>query len=76
MLQGRQKAIRSTVLFVCGLAGICYETVVEHTERPTLLILFAGMVGLPAFLKMDESHGGDGDSKSRKDSSTSGKGES
>jgi len=48
------KSLRSTVLFVVGLAGIVYETLVEHTERPTLLILFAGMVGLPAFLKADE----------------------
>ena len=48
------RAIRSTVLFVLGIAGIAYETLVDKTERPTLLILFAAMIGLPAFLNLDE----------------------
>ena len=48
------RAIRSGVLFVVGIAGIAYETLVEHIERPTLLILFAAMIGLPAFLGLDE----------------------
>lgn len=46
---------RDTVLFVSGLLGIIYETVIEHGDRPTLLVLFGAMVGLPAFLKADES---------------------
>lgn len=45
---------RDTVLFVVGLAGIAYETLFMNAERPTLLILFGAMVGLPAFLKSDE----------------------
>ncbi len=45
---------RNTILFVFGLLGIGYETLAEGGERPTLLLLFAGMVGLPAFLKGDE----------------------
>lgn len=45
---------RDLVLFVFGLGGIVYETIVDHTDRPTLLILFGAMVGLPAFLHTDE----------------------
>jgi hypothetical protein len=36
--------------------GIAYETLRNGAERPTLLLLFAAMVGLPAFLRGDESH--------------------
>lgn len=46
--------LRSLVLFVFGLAGITYETLTNGTERPTLLILFAACLGLPAFLGLDE----------------------
>ena len=49
-----REATRATVLFVAGLAGIAYETLAEHGERPTLLILFAAMIGLPLFLGADE----------------------
>jgi hypothetical protein len=45
---------RDTILFAFGLLGIAYETLAQGGERPTLLLLFAGMVGLPAFLKGDE----------------------
>ena len=48
------RAVRSIILFVAGLAGIAYETIAEHGERPTLLLLFAAMCGLPAFLAADE----------------------
>lgn len=51
----RVKVIRDTILFVFGLAGITYETVVVNVDRPTLLVLFAGCVGLPVFLRKDES---------------------
>jgi hypothetical protein len=46
---------RDTILFFGGLSGIGYETLVGRAERPTLLILFGAMVGLPAFLRSDES---------------------
>jgi len=42
------------VIFVLGLAGIVHETLVSKIERPSLLVLFSVMVGLPAFLKADE----------------------
>lgn len=45
---------RDTVLFVCGLAGVFHETVVAQAERPSLLFVFAAMIGLPVFLRADE----------------------
>jgi choline-glycine betaine transporter len=48
-------AIRDILLFVGGLAGVFHETVLATgAERPTLLILFAAMMGLPAFLRQDD----------------------
>ncbi len=46
-------ALRDIALFIGGLAGVGHETLVATTERPTLLILFAAMMGLPAFLRQD-----------------------
>lgn len=46
--------IRDKLLFLGGLGGVFHETVLRAgAERPTLLILFAAMMGLPAFLKTD-----------------------
>jgi len=47
--------MRDVILLLSGLAGILHETVVENSERPTLLMLFAAMIGLPAFLRKDDS---------------------
>lgn len=49
---------RDSVLFFAGLAGITHETLMAETERPSLLILFATMIGLPAFLRSDEKKDG------------------
>lgn len=49
------RVTRDSILFVCGLAGIAYETLVANVDRPTLLVLFGAMVGLPAFLRTDEN---------------------
>ena len=46
-------AARSVVLFVAGLAGFAHELLIGKAERPTLLILAAGMMGLPAFIGKD-----------------------
>jgi hypothetical protein len=46
---------RDTVLFLAGLAGIGWETIFEDVDRPVLLLLFGAMVGLPAFLRVDEA---------------------
>ena len=51
-------AIRDVCLFLGGLAGVLHETVFTSLERPALLILFAAMMGLPAFLRSDERRGG------------------
>ena len=49
------KFTRDGILFTGGLAGVFYETVFTKADRPTLLILFAAMMGLPAFLRTDEN---------------------
>lgn len=36
-----------------------YETLFTNVDRPTLLLLFAAMMGLPAFLRSDEKGKGD-----------------
>lgn len=48
------KVGRDTLLLVAGLAGVFHETVIASSERPTLLFLFATMIGLPAYLRSDE----------------------
>lgn len=45
---------RDVVLFLAGLAGIAHETLVSATPDTSLLFLFGGMVGLPAFMRRDE----------------------
>ena len=55
------KLTRDGAIFVVGLGGIIYETLIHSGEpREPLLIVFAAMIGLPAFLRADEK-------KSRKD---------
>lgn len=46
--------VRDMILFFGGFAGVAHETLVSSLERPALLILFAAMMGLPAFLRSDE----------------------
>lgn len=46
---------RDILLFLGGLAGVAHETLLQNSDRPTLLILFAAMMGLPAFLQ-SEAH--------------------
>lgn len=49
-------SVRDVVLFLTGLAGIVYEAL-SGLERPTLLLLYAALVGLPSFLRADERNG-------------------
>jgi hypothetical protein len=42
------------VLFAVGLVGIAYEAIRGGTEQPTLILVFATMMGLPLYLKKDE----------------------
>lgn len=50
----RWPVIRDITLFSGGLIGVVYETAFRTVERPTLLLLFAAMMGLPAFLRSDD----------------------
>lgn len=49
----RWPTLRDATLFVAGLLGVLHETVIYDAERPSLLVLFAAMMGLPAFLAKD-----------------------
>lgn len=48
----------NNALRVAGLAGVAHETLVNNVDRPTLLLLFAAMIGLPAFLNQDSKRTG------------------
>jgi hypothetical protein len=50
---------RDVVIFGTGIVGIVHEIFFSTSDRPTLLILFAAMIGLPAFLRIDERGKGD-----------------
>ena len=47
----RIRLSRDVVLFTTGLLGVLHETVIANGERPSLLLLFAAMIGLPAYLR-------------------------
>lgn len=46
---------RDTILFFAGLTGVIHETIFAAEDRAQLLLLFGAMMGLPAFLRADES---------------------
>lgn len=54
-----RKITRDTILFVTGLGGIGYETFSGGMEKPTLIIAFVGMLGLPLFIRTDEQRSRD-----------------
>lgn len=61
VIETRRKVRRITrdgVLLVSGLAGLTWETTQHDAERPFLLMVFAGMIGLPAFIPKNESDDG------------------
>lgn len=45
----RIRITRDALTFSVGLAGIVWETIAEHTDRPLLLALFAAMIGVSAY---------------------------
>ena len=52
----RWPLVRDILLFFGGMGGVFHETVIRTAaERPTLLLVFATMMGLPAFLRHDEA---------------------
>lgn len=50
----KPKVTRDSALFAGGLVGVGWQTFMESADRPTLLLLFGAMMGLPAFLRLDE----------------------
>lgn len=46
----------NNVLRVAGLVGVAHETLINNVDRPTLLLLFAAMIGLPAFINQDSKN--------------------
>jgi hypothetical protein len=48
----------NTVLRVAGLCGVVNEAWFKEVDRPTLLLLFAAMMGLPSFLPKQLGGGG------------------
>ena len=49
---------RAVALFVGGFGGFIYELVADHGERPTILIMLAGMMGLPVFIPKPKAKAG------------------
>ena len=47
----RFRLSRDVVLFAAGLVGVLHETFVSNGERPSLLILYGAMMGLPIYLR-------------------------
>lgn len=70
----RKRWTRDGVLRIVGILGIIHETLITKGERPSLLILFGGMVGLPSFFNKDEKNqvkeGGSDVDQSRSQSAT------
>jgi hypothetical protein len=36
-----------------GITIVLWETILEHADRPSLLLLAAGMIGLPEVLRLE-----------------------
>ena len=55
MWVSRWLLIRDVLLFFVGFLGMMHETMLfSGLERPTLLLIFAAMMGLPILFRMDE----------------------
>lgn len=53
--------LRGYLLFGAGLFGVLYETIINGgAERPALLLLFGGMMGLPFIRFADKQGNGNG----------------
>ncbi len=50
----RWPLLRDVFLFILGTIGVLHETIIATAPRETLLLLFGGALGLPAFLRADE----------------------
>lgn len=48
------KATRDIGTFTVGAVGLLFEALNSGVEKPTLIIAFAGLMGLPLFVRADE----------------------
>jgi len=55
------RVTRDLVLRIGGTIGILHEEFFSTTEKPTLIILYGAMIGLPAFLHLDAKRRGEED---------------
>lgn len=53
------KSFRDVFTAILGAGGIVHETILAQSERPTLLIIFAGLLGLPLVFKESDKGGGE-----------------
>jgi len=51
LIPNEWRIVRDAVLFLAGLLGVIHEAFFTDFDRPGLLVLFAAMMGLPAFLR-------------------------
>lgn len=56
-----QPAWQKNALFVVGIVGLGYETVIQHIDRPYLLGVFGSLLGLPLFTGRDAGSQSDDD---------------
>lgn len=52
------RGLRDILLFLVGVIGVAHETFLTPVPRVELLILFAGALGLPVFLRANQVDGG------------------
>lgn len=50
----RIKITRDLGLYLVGLGGVVWVVVMDQVDRPGLLVLLGGMIGLPMYLRSDE----------------------
>lgn len=48
------RLLRSVILFTVGISGVIYEVVVEHGQKPTILVAMISLALSPAILNVDE----------------------
>jgi len=61
------KVVQPIVLFAVGILAFAWQVLVENVDRPYLLALIAGMLGLPFVLLADKARNQGGEESSGKD---------
>lgn len=50
-----RRITREHVTFAIGATGLAWETLFEKGERPTLVMVFGALLGLPVWTKVDRA---------------------